>query len=147
MVLLSDYLKIQKLTKEEYFNLNKHKIKIPNELIKCTCCNRHKNKYPVKINYLLKIESKKNCKCPCRHYSRFIYRNNSQILKTYNYNDSDSDSDYNPSESIGSEDSSRSEDSESDNDSFIEDDSGMSPNTRKDLDKIKKILINGFINH
>ena len=150
MVLFADYLNIKKLTKEEYFCSHKHKKKIPIELIKCTCCIRHKNKYPVKINYLLKIESKINCKCPCRHYARFIFRNNSQIIKTYNYNESesDSDSDYEPSESIGSEYSSRSEDSdsESDNDSFIEDDSGISPKTRKDLDKIKKILMNGFIN-
>lgn len=152
MVLFTDYLKIKKLSKEEYFNLHKNKIDIPVELLKCTCCIRHKNKYPIRINCFLninKIQKKYICECPCRHYSRFIYRNTNNIIKTYNYyeSDSDSDSDYVPSESLGSDDSSISDESDSDsNNSFIEDDSGMSPNTRKELDKLKKLLMNGFIN-
>lgn len=152
MVLFADYLKIKKLSKEEYFNLHKNKTEIPVELLKCTCCIRHKNKYPIRINYFLNINktpAKSICKCPCRHYSRFIYRNTNDIIKTYNYYDSDSesDSDYVPSESLGSNDSSISDESDSDsNNSFIEDDSGISPKTRKELDEIKKILMNGFIN-
>ena len=100
--------------------------------------------YPIINNYPLIINNNiKNCECPCRHISRFIYRhnNNNNIPKTYNYGETDeSDSDDCPSESIGSEDSTISEEEEEE-DSFIENDEGISPNTRKELDKIKKILI------
>jgi len=151
MVLFTDYLSIKKINQEDYLKKNINNKTIPIELIKCTCCINHKNKYPIIVDYLLKLDSKMNCKCPCRHLARQIYSKNNIILKTYNYgemDDTDTDVDYTPSESLGSEDSSRSEDSEEESDSFIDDSNGgeISPNTRKELDKIKKILINSITN-
>ena len=152
MVLFTDYLSIKKINQEDYLKKNINNKTIPIELIKCTCCINHKNKYPIIVDYLLKLDSKMNCKCPCRHLARQIYSKNNIILKTYNYGEMDSDENYTPSESLGSEDSSRSEDSEEDSeeesDSFIDDSNGgeISPNTRKELDKIKKILINSITN-
>ena len=149
MVLFTDYLSIKKINQEDYLKKNINNKTIPIELIKCTCCINHKNKYPIIVDYLLKLDSKMNCKCPCRHLARQIYSKNNIILKTYNYGEmDDTDVDYTPSESLGSEDSSRSEDSEEESDSFIDDSNGgeISPNTRKELDKIKKILINSITN-
>ena len=163
MVLFTDYIKIKKLTVKEYLEKNINNECIPIELIKCTCCLNHKNKFPVNINYVLNLQSKKICKCPCRHLSRYIYRqiNKSEPLYTFNYGDNnepdesdDSDETYKSgdSESLGSEDtdsnaeSEESEESE-ESDSFIENDSGMSKRTRRDLDKIKKILQKGFIDN
>ena len=151
MVLFTDYLSIKKINQEDYLKKNINNKTIPIELIKCTCCINHKNKYPISVYYSLKIESKMNCKCPCRHLARQIYRKNNKILKTHNYGDvddsgdmDDSDVEYTPSESLGSEDSARSEDSETESEnSFIDDSLGgeISPNTRKELDKIKKMLV------
>ncbi len=155
MVLFTDYLTIKNVNQEDYLKKNINNKKIPIELIKCTCCINHKNKYPITVDYSLKLETKMNCKCPCRHLARRIYSKNNKILKTYNYGEmddsdvDDSDVDYTPSESLGSEDSSRSEDSDKESeDSFIDDSNGgeISPNTRKELDKIKKILIKSITN-
>ena len=50
-------------------------IKLFNQFIKCYCCNRHRNRRPIKINtnelsYSENYETVHNCACRCRQFAR-----------------------------------------------------------------------------
>tara|TARA_B110000967_G_C18427692_1_gene336976 strand:- start:22 stop:489 length:468 start_codon:yes stop_codon:yes gene_type:complete len=150
MVRFNDYLNIKKLTVSEYINIKQNVNKVPNELINCTCCIRHKFNFPknnkwIDIHKSTKNVNKKVCKCPCRHVARNLFRQcclDTADLKSIEENEnSGEESIGSESESIGSESETRSEDSESESigsdDSFIVKDT-MSKKARKELNKIKK---------
>ena len=151
MVRFNDYLNIQKLTVSEYVDIKQNVNKVPNELINCTCCVRHKFNFPknnkwVDINKSNKNVNKKLCKCPCRHVARNLFRqcclDNMESIEENENLGSESERSESESESIGSE-SERSEESESidSDDSFIVKDT-MSKKARKELNKIKKKFVN-----
>jgi hypothetical protein len=50
-----------------------------NDLITCNCCKKHKINRPTNLETWREINNHKSqnvsqCKCQCRHYSRFVYR-------------------------------------------------------------------------
>ena len=135
MIQFYNYLKIKNMTIDEYINLQQYNDILPDELVNCNCCNRHKLNFPIKIELNKNLSNKLDCKCPCRHISRYFCRLNQNMIQS----DSESDSEW-----IGSETSTRSEESETESetqsdDSFIEKDSGMS-------DIVKKALHQALIN-
>jgi len=145
-----DFLKIRDLSEIEYISEKCESDVIPDELIECKCCDKHKNNFPkitnngnVKWNGMLDWDKETDyykeseCRCPCRHIARHIciVIENRHIYDNLTDSDSDSDSD-SESQSLG-EDSERSEDSDSAGSlkDFIVEDSGMSSRERRKLEK------------
>tara|TARA_B100000963_G_scaffold361845_1_gene400238 strand:- start:3066 stop:3497 length:432 start_codon:yes stop_codon:yes gene_type:complete len=103
--------------------------KLPDELVNCNCCERHKICFPTlglelpkfnKCKDVIKIENK--CECPCRHIARHICREWELI---------------NEVETLDTEDSTESEEDDSAGslEDFIVPDKGFKRKERKALDK------------
>ena len=103
--------------------------KLPDELVNCNCCKRHKICFPTlglelpkfdKCNSTSKVEN--TCKCPCRHIARHICREWELI---------------NEVETLDTEDSTESEEDDSADslEDFIVPDKGFKRKERKELDK------------
>jgi hypothetical protein len=67
-------------------------IKLFNQFIKCYCCNRHRNRRPIKINtdelsYSENYETINNCACRCRQFARkikLVYNKHNNKIKYKN---------------------------------------------------------------
>jgi len=110
---------------------------IPQELVDCDCCDRHRQTFPSSLSVWVDIQltgpcytsgntmedkdqQREECSCPCRHVARYICR------------EIESDN-----ESLGSVDSVRSKISDTEsNFSFIEPDDGMTQEERQKLNKV-----------
>jgi hypothetical protein len=100
---------------------------LPRELNNCTCCERHKNNFPILGLKIVSNEYEKNytekvCKCPCRHIARHICREWELIHQVEDI-------------STSAEESENEEDSTGSLEDFIVPDSGFKKKERKALDK------------
>lgn len=114
---------------EIYFNEKIEECKdmeeLPRELTNCSCCDRHREKFPNLGEYIrdkptnFKFKFGDLCKCPCRHIARHICREWNNIYEV---------------DEIESEEVSE-EDSEDSLEDFIVPDKGFKKKERKELDK------------
>lgn len=115
---------------DKYIKICKDLEKLPKELRKCNCCERHKQDFPKLGNgELTKYNKNKDrvdneCKCPCRHIARHLCREWDTINEVEDIEESDEESD---DEDYEEEDSL---------DDFIVPDDGLTVKDRKKLDKV-----------
>lgn len=137
-----DYLKLKKIDAETYFDDKFKNCKdldaLPAELVKCTCCKKHKFNFPTlecELPTLPKPEEYNNwgcnCDCPCRHIARHLCREWDLVNEVDEIN---TESETEESE-VDSEDSI--------NDFIVSDDEGEYEFTKEARDELRQI-VNSF---
>ena len=97
MVNFKDFLIDNKTDAETYFNEKMNNCInldiLPKELVKCTCCDRHKIDFPT-LGCKLSTSVNKDintpeCTCPCRHIARHLCREWDIVNEVEDINSSD----------------------------------------------------------
>ena len=126
---------------DKYLKICKDLEKLPKELRKCNCCERHKQDFPkLGKGEIPKFNEKRkrtvnDCKCPCRHISRHLCKEWDSINEVEDIEESDSDED------SDDEDYEESGEEENSLDDFIVPDDGLTVKDRKKLDKVLRKML------
>jgi hypothetical protein len=83
---------------DEQLKICKDLDELPRELIRCSCCSRHRFDFPVLSRHnITKAYShnfeEKICKCPCRHFARHLCKKWDIIHEVNDTSDEESSSD------------------------------------------------------